>query len=333
MKKILAILMVLMFLCSMVVVSAADIVNREKIGVISNGDEIWIEEYDDGTVKVGTVTPWYSWIFQLAKIDVGTEYTSITLGLNHPDPILYPSSETYDGYRYDLLSGQVTFVDGRPVYDFHLRITNTNTGQIVHEQITHWALVDGGCPDTPSYFEEHKLWVVSGGGNTLGEFTLGFRIYFPYTPIEKYQVSNFQITPENPIAGDTIVGTVDVSNVGELDGQYEVELRINGNLWDSRTVTLSVGQTKTISFEILTTQGDEGTYVININGLEKSVVILQVATPTPTATASPTPTTSPTVTASPSPSPSPNGDDVSFFQWLSDAIMNLINSVLGWLRL
>lgn len=109
----------------------------------------------------------------------------------------------------------------------------------------------------------------------------------------KFEVSNLAIAPERVGIGDNVKITVDITNVGEVEGTYDVELYVDGRLEDSKMVTLSGGETKLVAFTIA--EDYAGSYSVEVEGLSGAFeVVSPVSTPRATFTPKPTPTPSPT---------------------------------------
>ena len=78
--------------------------------------------------------------------------------------------------------------------------------------------------------------------------------------------------------GSEITIFVNVSNVGEVEGAYKVDLKIEGEVVYSEDVTLAAGETKEVPLWI----GEglpEGTYHVEVNGLEGSFEVVRAAKP------------------------------------------------------
>jgi PKD repeat protein len=93
--------------------------------------------------------------------------------------------------------------------------------------------------------------------------TGSFTVKAPPEPAE-FEVKDLEITPEEVEEGEEVTITLKVSNIGDEEGTHTVELRIDGSLEESKTVTLPGGGTEEISFEVTR---DEGTYQIEADGL------------------------------------------------------------------
>jgi hypothetical protein len=66
--------------------------------------------------------------------------------------------------------------------------------------------------------------------------------------------------------GETVLISVDVTNMGEASGTCGVDLVINKLTEAARSTVLAAGETRTISFSV--TKSESGTYTVSINGLE-----------------------------------------------------------------
>jgi hypothetical protein len=74
----------------------------------------------------------------------------------------------------------------------------------------------------------------------------------------------------------TVTVSVEAENVGELMGDYAVELKVNGSVEDSQEVTLEGGASITILFEL--TRG-EGTYQVEVEGFTESFTVVITESP------------------------------------------------------
>jgi hypothetical protein len=79
--------------------------------------------------------------------------------------------------------------------------------------------------------------------------------------------------------GSEITIFVNVSNVGEVEGAYKVDLKIEGEVAYSEDVTLAGGETKEVPLWIM--EGlPEGAYHVEVNGLEGSFEVVHAFQPT-----------------------------------------------------
>lgn len=90
-----------------------------------------------------------------------------------------------------------------------------------------------------------------------------------------FTVSDLSVDPAVIHAGDQIAVSVRVTNAGAVIGSGSVTLTVNGEITASRTLTLGAGETQTVSF--LLVKDIPGTYVVAVNGLTRTIVVLSPA--------------------------------------------------------
>ena len=81
------------------------------------------------------------------------------------------------------------------------------------------------------------------------------------------------VNPPEVAAGQTVTVTVsiDAENVGEMEGSYTVELKVDGEVVNMKQGTLEGGASATVLFEL--TRG-EGTYEIEVEGFTESFTVV-----------------------------------------------------------
>jgi hypothetical protein len=87
----------------------------------------------------------------------------------------------------------------------------------------------------------------------------------PPAPVATFEVSNLTITPAQAAPGDTVTISVDVRNTGNASGEHQVALKIDNLVFETKTVTLEPGETKTVSFSVV--KDVPQTYSVAIEGL------------------------------------------------------------------
>ena len=90
-----------------------------------------------------------------------------------------------------------------------------------------------------------------------------------------FAVSDLSVDPVVIYAGDQITISVLVSNASAVRGSDSVTLTVNGEMTASETLTLGAGETETVSF--LLVKDIPGTYVVAVNGLTRTLVVLSPA--------------------------------------------------------
>ncbi len=87
-----------------------------------------------------------------------------------------------------------------------------------------------------------------------------------------FAISALNISPLETEIGETVTVSVLVTNTGEMEGSYTLNLKLDGIVIEAREVTMA-GGSQTVVFS---TAGDEaGSYSVEVNGLESSFVVLE----------------------------------------------------------
>jgi hypothetical protein len=100
----------------------------------------------------------------------------------------------------------------------------------------------------------------------------------PPTPPAAFTVSSLTISPSQVSVGEEVSISVTVKNTGDLEGTYMVTLKINGVVEDVKSVTVSDGSERLVTFTI--TKDVKGTYNVQVDGLTGSFTVSE-APPTP----------------------------------------------------
>jgi len=85
------------------------------------------------------------------------------------------------------------------------------------------------------------------------------------TAAAKFEVTSMTITPTEVNPDESITVSAIVTNNGGLAGSYDVTLKINNVVSQSKKVTLDGGKSQTISFTV--TPDTSGEYTVGVNGL------------------------------------------------------------------
>ncbi|MBN1643219.1 MAG: DUF4340 domain-containing protein [Dehalococcoidales bacterium] len=92
----------------------------------------------------------------------------------------------------------------------------------------------------------------------------------PYVPatftVERPTVSQTEIS-----AGGTVIITVQVTNEGDLPGSYDVNLKINSEVVQTKTVTLEAHASEALTFSV--TEDAVGTYVASVDARTVTFVV------------------------------------------------------------
>jgi len=91
-------------------------------------------------------------------------------------------------------------------------------------------------------------------------------------------VANLSISPTTVSPGEKLTISATVSNVG-AQGTYVVELKVNGVVEATQSVTLSQNQSTTVSFTV--SKDQPGTYQVELDGLKGSFTVKEGVVPPP----------------------------------------------------
>jgi hypothetical protein len=90
----------------------------------------------------------------------------------------------------------------------------------------------------------------------------------------EFTVASLNVSPAEAQPGETVTVSLEVTNTGEQEGTYTVELKIAGAVENSITVTLAGGASTTITFEVI--KEVAGSYSVAVNGLSGSFTVREV---------------------------------------------------------
>jgi len=100
----------------------------------------------------------------------------------------------------------------------------------------------------------------------IGELSDSFEVVKPLIP--EYEISNLVVDPVSVSVGESVTISVDVENVGTKSGMYTVNMTIDGDMVEEKTVTVDVGASEKVTF---TYQTDvEGVHKVEIGELSDS---------------------------------------------------------------
>lgn len=88
----------------------------------------------------------------------------------------------------------------------------------------------------------------------------------------EFQMDKLIVSPTEVLAGRLAMVTVDVTNIGEVDGDCEVTLRVNGRVLETNNVTIAAESNRTVTFKLLEDKG--GTYNVSVNGLSGTLTVV-----------------------------------------------------------
>jgi len=93
----------------------------------------------------------------------------------------------------------------------------------------------------------------------------------------RFEVSNLEIAPDKMSPGKSVSIRARITNVGELSGERNVTLKINGLFVDSKLVKLAPKQNKNVSFTVI--PHEPGDYEVEVGGLRTSFTVTEGEAP------------------------------------------------------
>jgi hypothetical protein len=159
-----------------------------------------------------------------------------------------------------------------------------------------------GKGSTDAVFEytppETGVYTVEING-TKGQFT-AVRVLRPAT----FVLSGIKVEPAQVRPNEAVTVLVTVENTGELEGQRDVVLKIDGQEVDRATAVVPALTSLVVSFKV--SRPVAGTFRVEVDGQTAQFVVAGIpVTPTATPTSTRVPTATPTVGPSPTPTQTP----------------------------
>jgi hypothetical protein len=241
---------------------------------------IWVdlEAYESKTVSqnitLDMIGEYHVWVKGLTGI--------FTVGTWPPEPPLKPAELVLSDLS--ITPEEAELWEGIDVWTFKITVDVANVGEQegmdtinlrVDGSIVDWRTVKLGGGEKVTIMYD----VTRGVGSYIVEvdgLTGGFEVKAPPKPAE-FEFSDMRIfypgvIPPEVERGQTVTVTVSIEaeNVGELEGSHTVELKVDGEVIDSKGVTLEGGASATVLFEL--TRG-EGTHEVEVEGFTDSFTV------------------------------------------------------------
>jgi hypothetical protein len=83
----------------------------------------------------------------------------------------------------------------------------------------------------------------------------------------KFEYSDLQVSPTQVTPGQNVTASATVKNVGNASGTATAELKVDGQIRDSKSIYLSPGESKRVSFTFSFTQAEVGDHQVTIDDL------------------------------------------------------------------
>ncbi len=105
---------------------------------------------------------------------------------------------------------------------------------------------------------------------TVDGLTEIFTVKAPPKP-DEFEASNLAVTPVTVVPGTIVMISATITNIGEERGSHIVELKLDGEVVDSDSVTLNGGASETVT--LITSSEAEGRHSVEIDGLSGSFTV------------------------------------------------------------
>ncbi len=124
-----------------------------------------------------------------------------------------------------------------------------------------------------------SYWVTAPGTYTVNATKTGYEEGKTVIEVSEdkanFEFSDFSIEPASVEGGDAVAIKVNVENTGTIAGETEVELLINGESVESKTVSLEAGASTVVEFSH--TEKEAGAYTVEVGGLSGSYDVTKSA--------------------------------------------------------
>ena len=208
-----------------------------------------------------------------------------TLVVNETVPVVGLPLFASSADNFIVLDENQTVLDYK-IDGFNLTVFTLGTKSVLLQYDTHsltkkdfdvWSLiVDAPCnitallPEgsTVIYLSEMPTSIDNEGNKiALSLFPSQWEIsyIFPIVSPEEFQVSDLKVTPLDIGVGEEVTVSVKITNVGGQTGSYTLDLMINQNIENTKTVTLNKGELIISEFKF--TKQTPGTYNIDLASL------------------------------------------------------------------
>jgi hypothetical protein len=81
-----------------------------------------------------------------------------------------------------------------------------------------------------------------------------------------FAIADLKVTPEQAFTGENVTASITVSNDGDLSGNYTIDLKVDGEIVQTKEITVGGRSTETVTFNLPTEEA--GTHSVSIGDLE-----------------------------------------------------------------
>lgn len=240
-------------------------------GVQNDSRELVLDPGENKTVE-----------FLLSGMDVG----AYDIGLwSHRDGVLVfnETLEVLDPPRFTYPHFDVNPKVAKPGTNIIVTVGVQNRGGMAGQEVVEFR-VNGELTDTREvYYEPYEnelmefLWVGSEPGDHSLEIWSGTEGTMKHSEMvtilrpAELVYSDFNVHPTSVITGEKVRVNVTVENVGEVEGTLSVEFKVNGTVFDTRSVQLEPNEVEILEFTW--SESTPGVYLLQIGDHEQEVVV------------------------------------------------------------
>jgi hypothetical protein len=109
----------------------------------------------------------------------------------------------------------------------------------------------------------------------------------------EFRISNLEVNPTEVEAGDNIVVSAKIANVGGTQGSYTAELKVDGTTIETEELSISAGTDYKLAFKLC--ECSPGTYIVSLGNLTSQLVVNEPPRPVINYPPPSTPTTNPPI--------------------------------------
>ena len=189
-----------------------------------------------------------------------------------PSPPEPPEDSNVIGLVYDFGPDKATF-------DLPITLTFTYDESLIPEGVAEGNLVIAMWDEEAGEWVELQDITVDPETNTITAKVSHFTAFtvLAYTRPAVFVASDLSITPAEVDIEEEVTISVLITNTGDLTGSYEVTLKIDDVVVDTKEVTLAGGASQRVSFTATKDVAD--TYSVDVSGLTRSFTVKEEIVP------------------------------------------------------
>ncbi|WP_440766223.1 right-handed parallel beta-helix repeat-containing protein [Natronorubrum sp. DTA7] len=185
------------------------------------------------------------------RVDLGGTVVSLSaqsIGTDRASPSTLPADAT----PLDAYLGITPYAFGTPHVEYlHFHYDSSDVESLDESTLAVWRLADGEwvAPTDATYVtgvDTDQQYVYATGINE-SHLSATFGVFAP-EPAPKLAVTNTELSANTIFKNDSVTITADIENVGAGTGNATVELTIDGQVVDTETFDLDVGETDSVEF-------------------------------------------------------------------------------------